>query len=286
MVTTPADILWVIDNSPSMKKHHRNLIRNMNIFINNFITNSQLIKWRMGLLSTSESEAPYIGLSPGNYLDSSDVNPYSRFSSAIFHLGTGGDYEEKSFTPIRNALESFPDFLRDDSKLFIIIVSDEKEQSKESVEEFLGFLKSLRPLSSISAYGIFEKKEDGCGGLRFKGSRYDRFIQFTGGLSSEICDDEYGLALAAFSTDIVKKVMTTKIYLDSVPIIETIQVLYEGGAISPGKSSEGGYWRYDISENAISFHDLSFLKEGDDTEKIKIVFEKMPLFDQTVGVLD
>ena len=278
LVVTPADILWVIDNSPSMGKYHNSLIQNMNLFINNFTKKSQLVPWRMGLLSTDLSDRPYIGFSSGNRLDSTSINPSDKFINAISFLGTDGSPIEKSFGPIRLALESYPDFLRKDSKLFIIIVSDEKEQSPESVEEFLDFLKSMRPLFSISAYGIFEKKEEDCGFKKFKKSRYESFIKLTRGLSYSICSDDYGLVLSAFGEDIAKKITTSKIYLSSVPITKTLEVSYDGESIPSGTSLQGGFWLYNISENAIFFHDLSFLKEGDDTEKIKVTFEKMPLF--------
>ena len=279
LIVTPADILWVVDNSPSMDKYHDSLMQNMDLFINNFTKKSQLVPWRMGLLSTDTSDDPYIGLKSGNRLDSTETNPSDRFINAISRLGTGGSAREKSFDPIRFALESYPDFLRKNSKLFIIIVSDEKEQSIQSLEKFLNFLKSLRPLFSISTYGIFEKPEEDCGsGKKFKGSHYERFIRLTRGLSYSICSDDYGLVLSAFGEDIAKKITTSKIYLNSVPITKTLQVFYDGRPIPSGTSFRGGFWLYNISENAIFFHDLSFLKEGDDTEKIKVTFEKMPLF--------
>ena len=278
LVVTPADILWVVDNSPSMGKYHDSLIQNMNLFINNFTKKSQLVPWKMGLLSTDLSDHPYIGFTSGNPLDFTSANPNEQFINAIYLLGTDGSPTEKSFDPIRHALESYPDFLRKNSKLFIIIVSDEKEQSPESVEKFLDFLKSLRPLFSISAYGIFEKKEEDCGFKKFEESRYDRFMKLTRGLSYSICSDDYGLVLSAFGEDIAKKITTSKIYLSSVPITKTVQVFYDGKHIPSGTSFQGGFWLYNISENAIFFHDLSFLKEGDDTEKIKVTFEKMPLF--------
>ena len=279
LVVTPADILWVVDNSPSMDRYHLSLKQNMNLFINNFTKKSQLVPWKMGLLSTSSHDNPYIGFAPGSPLDSTSASPVDQFNAAISRLGTDGDYAEKSFYPIRSALESYPDFLREDSKLFIILVSDEKEQSRASVEEFLDFLISLRPLSSISTYGIFEKKEEDCGYSKFKGTRYERFMQLTLGLSYSICSDNYGLVLSAFSEDIAKKITTSKIHLASVPIIKTIRVFYDGITIPNGTTSQGGFWLYNILENTISFHDLSFLKEGDDTEEIKVTFEKMPLFE-------
>ena len=280
LIVTPADILWVVDNSPSMGKYHNNLMQNMDLFINNFTKKSQLVPWKIGLLSTDMSDNPYIGFRPGNRFDSIDANPSARFIRAISLLGITGAATEKSFDPIARTLKAYPDFLRKNSKLFIIIVSDEKEQSSQSVEDFLNFLKSLRPLFSISTYGIFEKPEEDCGSSsqRFKGSRYDRFIQLTRGLSYSICSDDYGLVLSAFGEDIAKKITTSKIYLNSVPITKTLQIFYDGRPVPSGTSFRGGFWLYNISENAIFFHDLSFLKEGNDTEKIKVTFEKMPLF--------
>ena len=279
LIITPADILWVVDNSPSMGKYHESLMQNMDIFINNFTKKSQLVPWKIGLLSTDTFDNPYIGFRSGDRFDSTDTNPSDRFISAISLLGTKGSTNEKSFDPIRSALKSYPNFLRKNSKLFIIMVSDEEEQSSQSVKNFLNFLKSLRPLFSISVYGIFEKPEEDCGrGQKFKGSRYGLFVRLMRGFSYSICSDDYGLVLSAFAEDIAKKITTSKIYLNSVPITKTLQVFYNGRPIPSGTFFQGGFWLYNISENAVFFHDLSFLKEGNDTEKIKVTFEKMPLF--------
>ena len=271
----PADILWVIDNSGSMGTYHKNLIQNMDIFINNFAHKSQLVPWKMGLLSTSSNDDPYIGFTPNNLLDSTTVNPVDKFNGAISRLGTNGDGTEKSFAPIRSTFQSYPDFLREDSRLFIIFISDEDEQSSISVEGFLEFLKSLRPLASISAYGVL--KEGNCGNSNFKGSRYDRFMmQLTRSITYSICSDDYGLVLSDLSEDIAKKLTTSKIHLTSIPIAETIQVFYDEEVIPNGIASQGGFWLYNALENTISFHDLSFLREEDDINEIKVTFEEMP----------
>ena len=283
LIVMPADILWVVDNSASMDSYQQSLINNMDIFINSFTKKAQFVDWRMGLISTShpdynDGEIPYIGFTPSDRIDYTAADPVGLFNQAIASLNISGDNTERAFVPIRHTFKLYPNFLRKGSKLFIIIVSDEPEQSEESVDNFLTYLTILRPFSFIATYGIFTKAEENCGEVTFKGSRYGYFMEFTQGLSFDICSEDYGLALSAFGEDIRKKISSTKFYLDEVPVSGTLQVFYNGRPVLGGTFAQGGFWRYNIAENAIFLHDLSFIQEDDTEKSIKVTFEKMPLF--------
>ena len=285
-----ADILWVVDNSGSMASYQKNLIHNMDTFIQSFTEISSSANWKMGLLSTDIHDGPYVGFDPTNPLDFSSIHSVERFNSAISRLGVNGDTaKEQAFGPIRRALTRNPHFLRKNSKLFIIIVSDELEQSGETVSGFLSFLHTLRAPQAISTYGIFEAKENGCGREQYEGTVYHEFIEQTNGLTFPICSLDYGTGLAAFGADIAKKIVTPKIILESPPVIESIRVTYQDKNIPSGIPSEGGYWRYDANDNSIVFHDFSFFKEtgeetGEDTqETVQVYFEKSTKYSPLVG---
>ena len=59
------DILWVIDNSGSMSSYQNDVIRHTDKFMNEF-TSAGRIDWRMGLISSDESEEPYLGFAQYN----------------------------------------------------------------------------------------------------------------------------------------------------------------------------------------------------------------------------
>ena len=272
-----ADILWVVDNSGSMGSYQKSLIHNMDIFIQSFTQISSSANWKMGLLSTDINDRPYVGFDPTNPLDFSSSHSVERFNRAISRLGVDGDvYKEQAFGPIRRALTNNPHFLRKNSKLFIIIVSDEAEQSGELASSFLSFLHTLRPPHAISTYGIFENQEEGCGYEPYAGSVYHAFIEQTNGLTFPICSPNYGAGLAAFGADIAKKIITPKITLESPPVVESIKVTYQDNNIPGGTPSKGGYWRYSANENAIVFHNLSFFKETsqETQETVQVSFEE------------
>ena len=274
-VKNQAEIVWVIDNSGSMDEHQQSVIANMDIFMNSFVQSTKGADWRMALLSTDKDEQPYIGFLPYNYLDHTDPDAVMRFNRAVASLGTSGDASyEQAFYPIQAALSIYSDFLRENSKLFLIIVSDELEQGKVAVDDFLRFLYSLRDPEDIATYGVFSMSEDGCGMDEFIGSRYAEFIQKTNGLTFPICASDYGAGLATFGADIAQKTSVSKIQLKEAPVIETLEVIYRGKKLPKGRSEDGGYWNYNSVDNSIHFHDLEFLVDSDSVEKVRVVFEE------------
>ena len=279
-VRNKAEIIWVIDNSGSMDTYQDAIIQNMQIFIDSFVQNVQGADWRMALLSTDKSESPYIGFLPTDYLDSSSPNPVLHFNHAIKRLGTNGDaVSEQVFFPIQSALILHQDFLRENSKLFIILVSDEPEQGRGSVNDFLDFLYALKDPESISTYGVFEMSEQGCGMTPFFGSRYEEFILRTNGLTFPICSGDYGVGLATFGSDIAQKTSVSKIQLEAAPVADTIEVVYQGNRLPKGRVENGGYWNYNSVDNAIHFHNLGFL-QGFDLEKVRVNYEKARLLEE------
>ena len=278
-VRNQADIIWVIDNSGSMSEYQKAIIANMEVFIDSFVQNAKGSQWRMGLLSTSKDDRPYVGFARNDYLDSAEPDPIPRFNSAIARLGTDGDAVEQSFYPLQSALYTYNDFLRKTSKLFIILVSDELEQGRQSVVSFINFLHTLKEPDSIATYGVFEMAEIGCGDEDFVGSRYAEFINRTNGLTFPICSSDYGEGLAKFGSDIAYKTSISKIQLEAAPIASTIEVVYQGKPLPQGRSETGGFWNYSFVDNAIFFHNLDFLK-GFDLEKVRVNFEKAQLLEE------
>ena len=278
-VRNQADIIWVVDNSGSMGAYHEAIIANMDIFIESFVQNAKGAQWRMGLLSTDVSDIPYVGFLPYNYFESSDPTPVERFNRAVKALGTNGSPTEESFRPIQNSLIRYNGFLRENSKLFIILVSDELEQGDESVSSFIEFLHELKGPDAIATYGVFEMAEKGCGREDYTGTRYAEFIQRTNGLTFPICSDDYGQGLAKFGSDIAYKISTSKIQLDAAPVVDTIEIIYQGDKLPKGRADRGGFWNYNSVDNTIIFHSLAFLK-GFDLEKVRVSFEKARLLEE------
>lgn len=197
------DIIWVIDNSGSMSDYQQSIQINMNLFIREFSSAAQGTDWRMGLVSTDRTDSPYIGFSSLDRLDSSTTEPVLLFNQAVARLGTDGSPTEQPLEAVRNAITSHPDFLRPGAKLFVIVVTDEEDQSQRTVADYVSFLHSLVPAANITSYGVFGGLEPNCGSMpRYSGTRNSEFMQATNGTPYSICSPEYGRMLSAIAQDI------------------------------------------------------------------------------------
>jgi hypothetical protein len=277
MTGSSADILWVIDNSGSMDRYQTQVITNTAKFISSFLKVAKGNDWRMGLLSTDTSDEPYIGFLPSDRLDYTHLDPVRAFQGAVRNLGTNGSGQEKSYDPVKNALTEYPDFLRPQSKLFLILLSDEPEQSRMSTFQFVDFLARKKgKLENVVTYGIFEMRERGCGSNNYQGSRYEEFMTDTNGAAFPICLEDYGSLLAKIGADIGERLVRPRIQLTRRPKDGTLRVLYQGNPLPAGPKEKGGFWFYNYEENAIVFHDLSFAASDNESVKVEYSIDQEP----------
>ena len=268
------DILFVIDNSGSMGTYQQALIRNADSFINAFIANGGL-DWKMGIVSTDDSDEPYIGLKPGDELTHKSVDNIKRFKDAVDLLGTNGDAVERTFSPVMKLLPRYPGFLRPNAILAIIMITDAAEQSAETATDFLDFLRVTKGgLKKVVSYGVFAPSDFGCSVSdsiwNYAGSPYEELIKATSGKTYPLCKD-FGAALADLGKDLVSRISRPSIRLQTRPRLRTLTVNYLGKPLKGGPQSEGGYWIYDFDMNSIRFHNLDFAPG--ENEEVEIVYE-------------
>jgi hypothetical protein len=262
----------VIDNSGSMGEEQSAVIQNAEIFMRKFKALAQGMNWRMGLLSTDVSQGPFLGFDPNNRLDFNTLDPVQTFRTAVASLGTGGDGTERAFEPIMQSFRRYPDFLRENAKLFLILVSDEEEQSNISVPGFVSYLTTLKKdLSNVVTFGIMNEQQ--CGSA-FGGTRYDEFLQATNGKLFSICSNNYGDLLGQIGSEIGRLLVTPKILLPQRPRLSSLKVFFRGQELQAGPEETGGFWFYDYNENAIVFHSLQFA--SGDNESVRVVFQFLP----------
>lgn len=270
------DILWIIDNSGSMDYYQKEVIRNTQVFMQEFTKNT-LLSWKMGLVSTDESQAAFLGSQMYPAVDSLMPNPVTAFQSAVGRLGTWGSGTEKAFGPIMKFVKENPGFHRKGNYFAMIIVTDAPEQGYESATELLTFLKTqVEPLKRVVTYGVFSPTDMNCvtsdDAWAYKGSKYEELILATRGKAYRLCDPNFGMNLADMGKDLVSRVTNPRIYLSGRPIPESIQVLHHGVALPGGSKEDGGFWTYDYEVNAVTFHDLSFAPN--DQESVEVIFQE------------
>jgi uncharacterized protein YegL len=150
------DIVWVIDNSGSMKDEQENLAKNFQSFIENFMDNGKAkFPFQMGILTTDKYlssksnllEEDSFGV-PYNLTSSraeSDFNGFkSDFDKAV-NVGIGGSALEKCFDSIETQYKKNKKwFSGDDNLLVYIILTDEAEQSSGSIDSWSKYFLGLK----------------------------------------------------------------------------------------------------------------------------------------------
>ncbi len=276
------DILWVIDNSASMGSYQQDVVRNADLFIQEFVKKQTVLDWKMGLVSTDENEPPYLGFTPSTELNKSTANPVAAFTGAVNRLGIYGSGIEKPFLCAKRALDSNPGFLRKGAILALILLTDAAEQSNMSSQTFLQFLTQQKGgnAKQIVYYGVLGPTDWNCPASdsywKFASSPYESLRGAIGGKDFPLCSPSFGSNLADMGKDLVKRVTTPRIALTKRPQVDTLRVSWKGKDLKGGPKSEGGLWTYDFDLNAILFPDLGFAP-GDNEEVVISYEEAMPV---------
>jgi hypothetical protein len=136
-------------------------------------------------------------------------------------------------------------FARDDAGLVVVFVSDQDDHSGGDIMEFVRFLqfRSGGASKGASVYAIISPPGNPCGTAIEVGSRYASVAAQTGGSIGRICDDFGGLlaqvAQKAFD-------LQTSFALTAAPDLSSLQVFVNG-------QLRGGGWRYDAPTQSIIF---------------------------------
>ncbi len=275
------DILWIIDNSGSMDSIQKNIVKNAELFMKEFIK-SNYIDWKMGLVSTDRSELPYLGFDQP--FNRATVDPVTLFKAKVDSLGTNGDASEYVFHNIyRNIMNPGPiPFLRGNSHLAVIMVTDEEEQSQEmdrtlyEVNNFYAAMRSMiSPLFKMRFYGAINAKElEQCSAyaMDYAESPFEKVIGLTNGFVVSACKPDFGEGLASIGKDIASLLEYPRLLLSERPRVETIKVSYKGQILEPGRPEEGGYWYYDDEFNMIVFYNLNFSQDFE-ADAVDVKFE-------------
>lgn len=280
---TKVDILWVVDNSLSMEPIQQNIVNNAKIFMQEFLGHKYL-NWKMGVISTSDDEDPYLGFK--TVFDHSSTDKVATFQTAINALGVRGRADEHIFFNTLRMFKDFNHFFRRKSNVAIIMVSDEKEHSesdhgvnysaRNTLDQIKGYVSANRKLRFYGALQATDLKN--CPTRSswdygpYKGSPYQEIINSTGGMIVSACVADFGEKLAKIGKDIVKLIESPKVLLSERPLVDSIQVYYRDRLLVGGDRESGGLWYYDYYYNSINFYDLSFSTDFDNDD-IKIEFD-------------
>jgi hypothetical protein len=280
------DVLFVIDNSGSMSSIQNNVIANARTFLEQFAKQSY-INWKIGIISTDKGDNPYLGFDTpfdSSLINSQDPTSFDRtvtkFQEAVAELGIQGDSSEYIFYNIKRVIDLFngtssgrPAFLRKNSHLVVIMVTDETEQSKGSfgsaydASNFAKTMSSYIPSNKILRfYGALNRKDlQDCtlpgDSEPYAGSQYETIINLTRGFNISACISNFGAELAKIGKDIASLVGSPSLLLKQRPVVETIKVYYKDKLLSPGPKDKGGIWFYEEKTNTINFYNMDFVDD-------------------------
>lgn len=185
------DILFVSDNSDSMKDHQENLSKNINRFVERFGTNG-MIDFHIGVVSVWDSserfltkkqdkfgqgELRYAKDGNGRTLKSRFVYRFAGFQDAlastlkigIASYANGGPETEELFSPLSAALKKSGDkdvnagFFRADAQLVVILMTDADDSTRDinpqqMAQELIAFKGG--DASKVAVYGVLVRAND------------------------------------------------------------------------------------------------------------------------------
>jgi hypothetical protein len=241
------DLIIVVDNSRSMEQEQANLSQRLGALLSK-INDSD---WRMNIVTTD----PKDGCSRAVF-KKGEVDLAKKFEVAV-KPGTGGSgYEEG----IRMAIEGMScktaDWLRPNSSIAVLFVSDEDNCSQNGmdcknsgyedpnvllqyIEKNLGRI----PGKSARVYGIFWEPGTACTSAYYEAHQYSSLVKKTGGQAGSICDADFTPTLNRISAD-VNQILLSELELKNNPVPASVKVKIDGVERSDG---------FRIVENRISF---------------------------------
>jgi hypothetical protein len=248
------DVLFVIDDSCSMFDEQSQLAMSFRDFIDEAEMRS--VDFHIGVTTTTLFPSP--GLLVGPVLSPAIPQLDATFAAQV-NVGINGSGIEQGLEAMAAALslaeagvQPNVELIRSDATLFVVVVSDEEDQSPASTLFYLNELRDASPNGFLFA-GI-TGQENGCGNFMPTGGsgsgaapglRYEDFIDQTNGLSESICAD-WSMTLSALGSAAFG--LTARFDLMR-PADETqpIEVRVNGNVVSPSE------WTYDPSDAAVHF---------------------------------
>jgi hypothetical protein len=287
IMSNQIDVLWVIDNSGSMAPYQDRLAANFDSFINIFVAKG--FDFRIAVTTTEAYRSnPAHGGDPmwAKFRDGTDatshtgifvISPLTPNLNNVFitnaKQGIAGSGDERAFSSFREALLSpmNPGFLRPNSFLAVIILSDEDDFSGDgravgvnngrdygaatldSVNSYISVLEGFTNSSGATKrfnVSSISGMDTSCGAV--VATRYIDIVNKTDGVLGNICDASYASALNQIQARIGE--LSTQFYLNRQPQVPTIFVKVNGAVI--GQDSVNG-WTYNAAANSVVFHGAS-----------------------------
>ncbi len=251
-----SDILFVIDNSCSMSNEQSSLQTNFAYFAAGLVALD--LDYQLAVITTDNPafQGEIIGL------DTDDIENEFITQAGVGIGGSGTEMPtEMAYQSTQSGGDSGPgsDFLRDDSMLSMIFVSDEPDSSPSSWSTYLSHFESVKSDSDdFIAHAISGDWPGGCSGSSATNNVYELTVA-TGGLYLSVCATDWASHLEALVEGSVEDLSSFE--LTAWPVPETIVVRIDGVTTTTG-------WEYNSTGREIEFEE-SYVPEGGSTIEVE-----------------
>jgi len=252
--TPVVDIIFVIDDSGSMRPFQTEILNNISYFMS--VLSTQSIDYHISFLTTT-NEIPV-----GQIIDNQVSDPVLEVESQVSSIGIHGSGMEKGIQHSHTALQANGTlgpgsaFYRESAALAIVYVSDEPDWSSGVWSDYTAYFSGLKPNpdqfiihSIIGDYpsGCTLSSQNGNGNAQF-GEGYYEITNFFNGNVYSICSTDWGQQMQNLAWSVIP---TGEFELThGTPIESTIIVEVDGISNS--------YWTFDSSTNSVVF-DSSYI---------------------------
>ena len=250
--TGRSDFLLVLNERTSVRNH----LASSTEVVEQFLTDLENVDWRIAVSNMSQSCS--IGVDP--WIDSSGTleNNTAALLNALIETGLGGtELFDKATLLLERTDEGdcLEGFLREESLLQIVFISDQTEGSLGSVDSHIQAMTSQLHSSQELAISSFSGRgTSSC----LNSPRLIDAAEDTNGTQLDICADDFANFLAELSETATHQIdNTVSIGLAEFPVVSTLEVTHEGQALHS--------WQYISSDNKIILDgDANDLQENDD----------------------
>ncbi len=266
------DIMFVVDDSCSMGDDQKSLAKNFQSFINWAVRLNVDYQIMVTTTDVTGRRAP-AGCARGNpkIVTPQTPSPIAAFQANV-RVGISGSASELGLEAAYRALippastGCNKGFFRKAASLSMIFVSDEKDQSKQQVQFYISFFRSLkgfRNLDLIRASVVVGPPPSGCrgsgggGGFAQSSPRYWQVAKDLKGVQESICSSNWSATLSNIGS--ITFGYRTQFFLSRQADPKTLKVKVNGTTVK--KSAQDG-WQYDATNNSVNFSKSSIPPPG------------------------
>lgn len=267
-VIQPSDILFVLDNSRSMRQEQTFLAKNFSSFMQWAQRYHSDVQIGITPIRTGDTTLGCLKGSPA-IMTPQTPNLAEVFGRIATTLDSARGPEmglEAAFLALSEPKRSGCNkgFLRDKAVLSLVFISDEPDQSPQEYDFYVNFFKSLKGeerTHMVRASAVVGPSPGGCRssyGRATPGPNYIRLAKELQGISASICQADWSKPLEQIGLWSI--LSRFKYPLSRNPINNSLRVTVNGKLVA---EDEKNGWQYKSNTNEVEFHGASIPVPGD-----------------------